>query len=118
MSKKSGFVLLSLLFVFFLIGPSPVFGALGSGEHGQYQGALTRGAAIGKILTVLEAKPGNGKLPPLALEKLLSLSDEQNRSDGFPFRTDGRKPSNHRGRYGLSDDHRPAGALMSRPPIL
>jgi hypothetical protein len=77
MSKKIALFLLPLLLISFLAGPPTVFGAIGSVNVGKSPVPPGRGEEISMILKVLENKMGNQKIPQKALDKLLSLSDEQ-----------------------------------------
>ena len=77
MLKKIALFLLPLLLVSFLSGPPMVFGAIDSLNVAKSTLPTSRGEEISMILKVLENKMGNQKIPQKALDKLLSLSDEQ-----------------------------------------
>jgi hypothetical protein len=77
MSKKIALSLLSLLLISFFTGPSTVFGAIDSVNVAKSPAPPGRGEEISMILKVLESKMGNQKIPQKALDKLVSLSDEQ-----------------------------------------
>jgi hypothetical protein len=77
MSKKIALFLLPLLLISFLAGPPRVFGAIGSVIVTKSPVPPCRGEDISMILKVLESKMGNQKIPQKALDKLVSLSDEQ-----------------------------------------
>ncbi len=77
MPKKIALFLLPLLLIFFFAGPSTVFGAIGPMNAANFPVPPGRGEEISMILKVLEHKMGNQKIPQKALNKLLSLNEEQ-----------------------------------------